>query len=95
MARPYHTVGIGSDTCGNYIAYRKTNESMALGFIVWTEGYISGYNNCMAADGDITSGAVDADTLEAWFDSYCQGHPLEHLGTATQVLIEEFKARKR
>lgn len=81
-AQSIKVIGQGVATCGRWSAVRK--EGTGFGYEQWVVGYLSGVTAATAGKVNPLNN-VDADGVWAWFDNYCQRHPLDTIASAAFV----------
>ncbi len=83
-----NVLGPGNRSCGEWTDDRRGREWVLSS--VWVEGYVVGIESAWNIQFDI-----DPRALEAWLDSYCGAHPLDHLDLAAAKLTLELQARAK
>jgi hypothetical protein len=89
----YQILGPGVGTCGSWTEVRRAGGAPQQVASAWVLGYLTAYNEFVAADGNVAAGA-DPDRVLAWIDNYCRAHPLDNLALAARSLVDALKARK-
>lgn len=77
----YSLIGQGSISCKAWAAGR--HEESTLGPEQWILGFLSGAGFYGGPAGLDPLKGMDAKTVLAWVDKYCQGRPLDTLATAS------------
>lgn len=80
-------LGTGGESCGTWISHRRT--PLGLENLVdqsWVVGYLTGYNQWGAGNGDVSEN-TDSRGMMVWIDQYCIAHPLDLLGDAATKLV--------
>ena len=81
--------GIGTTSCGAYLAARahdKTEELVYLGFVT---GYLSGVNfESTTGNADIIKN-TDMQGVSYWLDNYCHANPTEMFSNAVGHFVVE------
>jgi hypothetical protein len=90
----YQIFGPGVGTCSSWTEARRTGGAPQRIASAWVLGYLTAYNEFVAADGNVAPGA-DSEAVLGWIDNYCGAHPQDNLALATRSLVDELKARKR
>ncbi len=88
-------IGTGQFSCGQFIEYRKVNNTQQLEMIVqWVWGFLSAYN----ARGNFNSqwhrvshirNLPDSPTVLLYIETYCQKYPIDTVTDSTFALIKE------
>jgi hypothetical protein len=94
-AGAFHVLGAGVESCGSYLNYRQIPdaEAVPMNTLAWLEGYLTAYNRYVAKGGDVLSGKVDVNSLQAWLDAYCKANPSDDIVTAAKTLVDQRKPR--
>jgi hypothetical protein len=86
------TLGVNNDSCGSWIQARRVGGAQT--YKTWVAGFLTGASAVtlqwlkVAPLTDIVD-RRDDEGLWAWIDNYCQAHPLEGIGSASQALNVE------
>jgi|SRR6266487_4038328 hypothetical protein len=87
-------IGYGLESCGEWTYVRRTENATNLLYASWALGYLSGVN---AANENFTKKDLlerqDARGLLAWMDNYCRANPLDKIGKALGMLVNELLKR--
>ena len=83
MAQTYTAIGPGNDSCGTWMADRRTPHTQAaLQDMQWVLGFLSGVGFIGKQDGIDPLNGLDAQAVWAWIDNYCRDHPLSLIASA-------------
>lgn len=87
--------GSGGNTCGQYIALRKTQDpNLNSVLTAWSLGFLSSMNINRAALKNLEPVSLpDVSTIDAYLDNYCRNNPLEKLWVANLKLFYDLEAR--
>jgi hypothetical protein len=81
----YTLMGVGSRSCGDWIADRRSNQFSVSDEEQWVLGFINGFGYSAVA-GD-PGGFTDANGVLAWMDKYCAAHTTENLADAAEAFV--------
>lgn len=89
----YTILGAGTNSCGDWTKARAGDHDWNQLIITgWILGYLTATNRYAPGSDDVT-GNTDIEGIRAWFDSYCNQHPLEIISKAAEALVNELKQR--
>ena len=79
--------GEGQATCGDWIQYRYTNDSVRqVQAVEWVSGFVTGYSWYHLERQAYLS---DAKIVFGWLDAYCHNNPTFSVVTAAAALIQQ------
>ncbi len=86
--------GPGAQSCGKYIADRRSNDQVVdYQYVGWVRGYVSGYN--IWGSGKQVTKEADSESILAYLDLFCRENPLKSVVTGASALVDELASGKR
>ncbi len=82
----YLLIGIGSDTCHQWMTARRVETPKVVEMESWVLGFLTATNVWRANTGDVTAG-METDQIFKWMDRYCKDHPKDRVGEAARNLV--------
>lgn len=97
----YYLTGVGTDSCGDYLAMRAKFDrnayegSYATAVVEWVRGFDAGQNSLRSELGKRQSTyAVRPATVLAYVDKFCKDNPLGNVAAGSICLIAELRKEK-
>ena len=81
-------MGVGQLSCGEYVGWRTTNNTVAqVQAVDWTLGLISAYN--VFGDQTAINSAPKYETVSLYLEKHSRDHPLDTIASGSFSLIRE------
>lgn len=77
--------GIGNNSCGTYLGFKTTNQTMYKAEQTWTTGYLTAMAQQLHVR-DLLAG-TDLGGATAWLDNWCAQNPIETYYRANYQLV--------